>query len=104
MFNSYQYRCFRGLGLKAKCFYSFILLLNSVNAFAESDSLLQSLKLTLESKIDDTVKVRILSEIVDNTYDLAIWPEYNELILELANSHLPNSDSTLAFIFVIYKG
>ena len=104
MFNSYQYRCFRGLGLKAKCFYSFILLLNSVNAFAESDSLLQSLKLTLESKIDDTVKVRILSEIVDNTYDLAIWPEYNELILELANSHLPNSDPTLAFIYNKYKG
>jgi len=92
------------LGLKVRYFYSFIFLLSSVNTFAESDSLLQSLKLTLESKIDDTVRIRILSEIVDNTYDFAIWPKYNELTLELANSHLPNSDSALAFIYNKYKG
>lgn len=92
------------MGLKVRYFYSFIFLLSSVNTFAESDSLLQSLKLTLESKIDDTVRIRILSEIVDNTYDFAIWPKYNELTLELANSHLPNSDSALAFIYNKYKG
>ena len=92
------------MGLKARYFYSFIFLLYSVNIFAESDSLLQNLKLTLESKIDDTVRVRILSEIVDNTYDFAIWPKYNELTLKLANSHLPNRDSTLAFIYNKYKG
>ena len=92
------------MGLKARYFYSFIFLLYSVNTFAESDSLLQNLKLTLESKIDDTVRVRILSEIVDNTYDFAIWPKYNELTLDLANSHLPNSDSALAFIYNKYKG
>lgn len=92
------------MGLKVRYFYSFIFLLGSVNTFAETDSLLQSLKLKLESKIDDTVRIRILSEIVDNTYDFAIWPKYNELTLELANSHLPNSDSALAFIYNKYKG
>ena len=90
--------------LKTRYFYSFIFLFCSVNSFAESDSLLKNLKQALESKIDDTVRIRILSEIVDNTYDFAIWPRYNELALELANSHLPNSDSSAAFVYNKYKG
>jgi serine phosphatase RsbU (regulator of sigma subunit)/Tfp pilus assembly protein PilF len=71
---------------------------------AQTNNLAEKLIIKLEAQRDDTSRVRILSDIVDNIYDPAVWSKYNDRALELANMNLPNSDTALAFIFKKYKG
>ncbi len=86
------------------CFYKgasilLVFLVLSAASWGQADDLLLVLKVQLQGAQHDTAKVRILSDIVDNTYDYTVWPDYNDQMLEIAQSNLPNDNPALDHLF-----
>ncbi|MBL4624592.1 MAG: tetratricopeptide repeat protein [Flavobacteriales bacterium] len=81
-----------------------LLILVSTVAFSQDSELLKKYKQQFSVAKHDTARIRILIDLVDNTYDHAIWPKYNDQVLEIAGNNLPNNDEQQEFIFKVNKG
>lgn len=92
------YSCIKNLATTIGVF-----LVLSLTVLGQADDVLLGLKAQLKKAHHDTATVRILSDIVDNTYDYTVWPEYNNQMLEIAQFNLPNDNPALDSLFKKFK-
>lgn len=75
-----------------------ICLLVKMSIINAQSPLLDSLKIVLKNTTDDSSKCVILSQMIENEWDLNIWPNYNNEIKLITEKHLNNKQPKIIFL------
>jgi serine phosphatase RsbU (regulator of sigma subunit) len=87
---------------KKYLFYFFAAFFGGV-CFSFSQSQTDSLKKLLKGELNDTARCNVLLTIIENEVDDNVWPEYNEQLLQFAQSRLSSTQKNTSLYFFYLK-
>lgn len=76
-----------------------IWLLVKLSVISAQSPLLDSLKNELKNTTTDSSKCAILSQLIENEWDIAVWPNYNSQIKAISEKHINDTQTKKFFLY-----
>ncbi len=87
---------------KMKTLFIFILFFASTHSLFSQNELSDSLKVAYKIAKHDTIRCKILNELIESEYNDSIWPLYNQQLMELSQAKMKSSSGQLQKNYAAY--